>query len=585
MILYDERRATAITVPATGVRIGRDPDCEVAFPDDETVVSAFHCRVSGRDDGSWWLEDLGSTNGTWIQGRRLTESERLKSGVRFSLGQRGPSFAVKIPGELARTQAEAPLDLSQPLLRLRRVKGGEDLLGQGRQIVLGRASGCTIPLRTTADTVVSKHHAMVEFDDDGSATLSDLGSKNGTYLNGRPIQARAMLRPGDRIMLGWTGPLFEARIVGTQQMPDGEGAPYQPRLQPPKTLVGMVQSAEERARDAGHFRLGRFATAMASQMVRESSIAFRSVTLVMLVSLAAVVIALYRTTARRQAEAEQRLASAERSFGEQLRSAEQLVQRQAMELERLRSDLAVARRNAVSRSVIDSLERRLREAEAAAQPAPTAAPSSGVASFSQVARDNGRAIGLVVSRFPGGDSMMGSGFAITRSGYFVTNRHVVQDGRGQRATVDVFMAGDNRAQAAEVVAVSTQELHDLAVLRIRSFRGQPVRLIDWTGQHIEQGAPAAVLGFPLGTQLAFDEGGLVSTSLFSGVISQVGADWLRFSGVSFQGVSGSPVFNADGEVVAVHFGGLSTGQGLGFSVRIGRLWRWLPADARAELGR
>ena len=63
------------------------------------------------------------------------------------------------------------------MLRLRRVAGGADLHGQGREVVIGRAATCTIPLRTVADTVVSKRHAAVTFAPDGAATVTDLGSQ------------------------------------------------------------------------------------------------------------------------------------------------------------------------------------------------------------------------------------------------------------------------------------------------------------------------------------------------------------------------------------------------------------------------
>ncbi|MDO8666825.1 MAG: hypothetical protein Q7J79_09455, partial [Gemmatimonadales bacterium] len=65
---------------------------------------------------------------------------------------------------------------------------------------------------------------------------------------------------------------------------------------------------------------------------------------------------------------------------------------------------------------------------------------------------------------------------------------------------------------------------------------------------------------------------------------QATAEYIRFGGTTFRGASGSPIFNAEGTVIAVHFGGLSEGQGLGFSVPVRRVLRYLPADARAEVG-
>lgn len=565
-------------MPAAGARLGRDPTLEVTFPEDDNVVSAVHARVWPKDDGTWWLEDLGSTNGTWLNGKRLAAPQRLRTGDRFTLGQRGPGVGVSVPGEIARTQAEPPIDVSQPVLRLRRVKGGEDLIGMGDEIVLGRAAGSTIPLRTVADTVVSKHHAMVEVDAAGNGTISDLGSKNGTWVNGTQIQGRAMLKVGDRLMLGWHGPLFEVRILGPAMMPDDAGATYHPELQPAKTLVGMVQVAQDQARDASGLRPGVFLRALARQMARESSLTFRVVTLALLAGLIVAVSYLYGVSERRAAEAQARLATAERALANELRSATQAQQHSQEEIDRLRRDLASARRAAVSRAVLDSLSRRLREAEArAAHP-----QAIGGVDFTRIARENQRAIALVISRFAA-DSQMGSGFVITPSGYLVTNRHVVLSAGRTPRSVEVIMADTNVALAADVVRVSDAEDTDIAILKIRGYTGPAVRAIDWAGRGVQQGAPAAMLGFPGGPQLAIDRSGYVRTSMFAGIISRSG-ELLQFGGTTYAGVSGSPIFNANGEVIAVHFGALREGLGLGFSVPIARVRRWLPPEARAELG-
>ncbi len=583
VLLHDERRGADVRVPETGARLGRDPDCEIAFPEDDNVVSAFHARIEHRDDGTWWIEDLGSTNGTWLDGARVAAPTRLATGQRLTLGQRGPALRVRIPGEIAPTRPEMVPGAPVPALRLRRVAGGEDLTAQGRHIIIGRAAGSTIALRTVADTVVSKHHAVVDIEEDGSAAVSDLGSKNGTYLNGQPISGRTILKPGDRLMFGWTGPLFEVRALAGREMAEGEGAPYQPERQPPKTLEGMVISAGEAARDKTGVRPGVFLRTMARQMVRESSVALRVATLVVLVGLLGAVGLAWRSLSRQTAAAEVRLQTAERELIAQRASADSARRRSDTLITRLRDELTAARQSAVSRAVLDSMEGRLRDAEARAHAAGTGA---GGSDFARVARENQRAVGLVIVRFGAGDSVMGSGFAITRSGFFVTNRHVVrpEDRIAAPRTVEVVQADDNVPQAAEVLVVSSADDQDIAILRIRTFRGQAVRAVDWFGRGAQQGAPAAMLGFPLGTQLALDERGFVRTTMFAGIIAQVGPEWLRFGGTTFNGASGSPVFNAAGEVIAVHFGVLRDGPGLGFSVPMSRVRRWLPPEARAELG-
>ena len=123
MILHDERHFRDLVPAGEGARFGRDVDLEFPTEPDDDIVSATHARVRHSPDGTWWLEDLGSTNGTWLNGRRLAAPERLRSGDRFTLGQRGPAYAVRIPGDLGRTRAVAAIDPAVPVLRLRRVTG------------------------------------------------------------------------------------------------------------------------------------------------------------------------------------------------------------------------------------------------------------------------------------------------------------------------------------------------------------------------------------------------------------------------------------------------------------------------------
>ncbi|MEO0326879.1 MAG: ATP-binding protein, partial [Myxococcota bacterium] len=74
---------------------------------------------------------------------------------------------------------------------------GEDYLVDGVALI-GRSGECDIIL---AHAGVSRQHARLERDVDGRYVVEDLGSRNGTLLNGRPVKRHA-LRPGDRIQLG-----------------------------------------------------------------------------------------------------------------------------------------------------------------------------------------------------------------------------------------------------------------------------------------------------------------------------------------------------------------------------------------------
>lgn len=68
------------------------------------------------------------------------------------------------------------------------------------EVTIGRSRGCTIPLQ---DASVSRTHAVLSVQLE-KATIRDLGSSNGTYLNGRRIDKEVTLAEGDRLTIGET---------------------------------------------------------------------------------------------------------------------------------------------------------------------------------------------------------------------------------------------------------------------------------------------------------------------------------------------------------------------------------------------
>ncbi len=66
------------------VTLGRSPGCAVALEDD-TFTSSVHARVFRRQ-GQLWLEDLGSTNGTWLNDEKVSGLARIQRGDRVKVG-------------------------------------------------------------------------------------------------------------------------------------------------------------------------------------------------------------------------------------------------------------------------------------------------------------------------------------------------------------------------------------------------------------------------------------------------------------------------------------------------------------------
>jgi pSer/pThr/pTyr-binding forkhead associated (FHA) protein len=81
--LHTAAGSRAVELDATEITFGRKPDNTVTLTDD--YASGHHCRLT-RDGKNWRLEDVGSTNGTYVKGNRVSAPIRLKPGGRFTIG-------------------------------------------------------------------------------------------------------------------------------------------------------------------------------------------------------------------------------------------------------------------------------------------------------------------------------------------------------------------------------------------------------------------------------------------------------------------------------------------------------------------
>ncbi len=84
---------------------------------------------------------------------------------------------------------------------------------EGAAVSIGRASDCSIPIK---DRYLSRKHAEI-IAVGNNWVLKDLGSANGTYLNGTRVERDEALKPGDRIRLGDTEIVFEATDRNTDR--------------------------------------------------------------------------------------------------------------------------------------------------------------------------------------------------------------------------------------------------------------------------------------------------------------------------------------------------------------------------------
>ncbi|MER6247922.1 FHA domain-containing protein [Streptomyces sp. BK205] len=269
--------------PSRAYRLGRDPQGDIVF--DDARVSWRHATISrsGRD---WVIEDHSSTNGTFLHGQRIHESQ-LGPGAALRLGNANdgpllsftgtaapaaepqqqryaaqsanPAWARQTPQQPAAQQTphqaashearqqtppqashqapqaaksgwpepQRPHSSHQPQ-RIPQQLGSGGGVDAGSTPVYGDRSPTTFHQFTigrimrigralendlvVSDLQVSRHHAEFHSMPDGRMEIRDLGSHNGTYVNGQPIPKGGSLLLGPADIVGVGHSTF--RIVG-----------------------------------------------------------------------------------------------------------------------------------------------------------------------------------------------------------------------------------------------------------------------------------------------------------------------------------------------------------------------------------
>jgi pSer/pThr/pTyr-binding forkhead associated (FHA) protein/V8-like Glu-specific endopeptidase len=420
-------------------------------------------------------------------------------------------------------------------------------------VALGRHPLSDLRFDAERDLDVSLRHAELRLVHE-RYVLVDLGSTNGTFVNGEVVNGERILSDGDVIAFGAQGPQAEFRVLG-----------HQP-------LVGGLGTTE------------RVAVA-----VREQTGALKRV----VAGLAAVVmlgaVGIGWMTRRNTVETRAQLAA--------LISANDSLSR-ALEARLGATSIANASL-AAARTESERLSRLLQEqqlrggdvaaAASAVREARTRTASMAAMDYPGIAEANQRAIVFLVVEFPDSTTATGTGFNLLPSGLIVTNRHMVQRPDGARAQrIAVGFDGTSGAwKRADIERVS--ESDELAFLRITTAGPYPiVRGVARNDTSAGLGRPVAILGYPLGAATAGMTGSIntlqPSATLSVGTVSKRVPETTQLDAFAAQGSSGSPVFDSRGFVVGVIYGGATESGGrIVYAVPAARLVAQLPADARSIL--
>jgi pSer/pThr/pTyr-binding forkhead associated (FHA) protein len=207
-----EPRVVELPDDAREVRIGRRPDLELPLP--YPALSALHARLA-LVDGRWQIEDLGSTNGTRVDGQGLPprQARPIGPGAQIVLGQvtlvfdgvvgtiAGAEGTATIARRLVNDLFAASPDLATPTLVI--VSGVPAraplrLEAMDRRYVAGRAETCDLQLRSEE---ISREHVEIVRRWDG-VVVRDLDSKNGVRVNDALITEPRRVQDGDLVQVG-----------------------------------------------------------------------------------------------------------------------------------------------------------------------------------------------------------------------------------------------------------------------------------------------------------------------------------------------------------------------------------------------
>jgi pSer/pThr/pTyr-binding forkhead associated (FHA) protein len=178
--------------------VGREEGA-ILFPED-TLISPRHANFIYRD-AKLFVRDEGSTNGVFL---RIRNPVPVDSGGLFLVGEQLLQVEASAPDFGPQPDAEGTYYYASPkraskMRLIQRLRGGDIGIifrARGDAISIGRESN---DVNFPDDPFISGHHAQVGIGGDGRFTLTDMGSKNGTFVR---ITDESPVINGDYVFIG-----------------------------------------------------------------------------------------------------------------------------------------------------------------------------------------------------------------------------------------------------------------------------------------------------------------------------------------------------------------------------------------------
>lgn len=179
--------------------IGRDRECGLRLESPD--VSGQHARIS-YEQGIFWIEDLGSTNGTYIASQQVSGKVQIAAGQPIVIGRSTVIYAIESDDNLQFRQSVAERDLQAVpeerypmLVSMSEVARPPRLiLQEGAVVRIGREPSSDLWLGAPH---VSRKHCTVEYLNTGKVVLTDL-SMNGLAYDGGVLAQGESVQLGDR---------------------------------------------------------------------------------------------------------------------------------------------------------------------------------------------------------------------------------------------------------------------------------------------------------------------------------------------------------------------------------------------------
>lgn len=218
-VSFREQPLRTQTFVQVRVRIGRLPTNDVVL--DNLALSRHHAEVVG-DDGAWVLRDLGSSNGTFVNGQRIAR-HTLRTGDTIGIGKFTLVATVEGPPPGERAAPPLPADETRYPWQATTTTAGP-----GAHLVVKRGAPTGVFTLNVDAFHIGSHKsselrlrsvlaprclALIVRGLGGYSVVNVTSSPESVWRNGKPVASRAWLEDGDRLELGGVLARFQHAAV------------------------------------------------------------------------------------------------------------------------------------------------------------------------------------------------------------------------------------------------------------------------------------------------------------------------------------------------------------------------------------